>query len=489
MEWTVSDGIAGLMLRARAAPAPRARGAVADVVLVADEGRPPPSWCDDLEDDEGLVVRRVGPARVLAELRRCTPDGVLVDLAGLGARAPALLRQIVGAGAPAALIAVAAPGNGQAAAAAVEAGATLLVPPVGPPLLRRVLERSRLARCRAGALAYYREREAKGAGLRHLLGDSVPMVRLKTQLRMLLDDEATGGPCTAASVLLCGEAGTGKELVGRALHFEGRRHDQPFICVEASEWVSPLAEARLFGADALDGGDARLPAAGLVEAADGGTLFVRDIDLAPPPVQRRMAELIRHGVVRRGDARETTHDVRVHFSTRRSLDEVMRSDSLCADLRRLLSAAPLAVAPLRERSDDVWLLARRFLEAQAGCCSAAVPALSPGARSVLARYQWPGNVRELRHALERALVVRRVGVIDPGHLGLPAPAAEPADGVTELRDVERDALLRALRHSNGNVSRAARLLGVTRDTLRYRITKHGLEAAGSRGARAALARA
>jgi DNA-binding NtrC family response regulator len=480
-EWSVSEAVDRTWSGPCAAGSPSScSGASADVLLVAREGVTPAPWGTEL-DHQGFAVRRVGPGGALAELRRCAPDGVIVDLAGMGGQACTLLRQIRDIDTASALIAVAAPGQGQAAAAAVEAGATLLVPPLGLPLLHTVLERSRLARCHAAALAYYREREAQRAGLRHLLGDSVPMVRLKTQLRLLLDDEAAGGRATPPPVLLSGESGTGKELVGRALHFEGRRRDRLFVQVEAGEWASPLAEVRLFGTDAAAAG-VRGAVRGLVEAADGGTLFLRDIDLAPTSVQRRMAQLIEHGVVRRCEGlRETPVDVRVQASTRRPLAEVMHGDLLCSELRRALSAAPLAVAPLRERRDDLRLLSQRFLEAQAGRRGAAVPALSATARAMLEHHPWPGNVRELRHALERAFVAQRAGVIDSLHLGLPAPAAPADDGVTELRDVERDALRRALRQARGNVSRAARLLGVTRDTMRYRIVKHGLEGAGTRG--------
>lgn len=471
-------------LRGAASMAGR-RSAAADLLLIGDERALAQAGCDDLQE-EGFVVRRSAPGGMLEELRRNPPDGVIVDLASVGRQALVVWDQIHRVDADPTLIALAGPGAGPAAATAILAGAILLMPPIVPPLLRTVLERSRLARGRAGALAYYRERESQRAGLRHLLGDSVPMVRLKTQLRMLLDAELAGGTQAAPPVLLCGESGTGKELVGRALHFEGARRERPFVCVEGSELGSPLAQARLFGEAGAVGRGARLPMAGLAEAADGGTLFVRDIDLAPPAVQRRLAVLIGHGVVSRGDgAREVAIDVRVHASTRRAAAEFVHRDELCAQLRRHLAAAPLQVAPLRERHDDVWLLSQRFLQAQAARCGVAVPAVSECARTVLAGYAWPGNVRELRHALEHAFFARGGGGIDSLHLGLsapPGPAANPGavGGMVELRDVERAALLRALQRTRGNVSRAARLLGVTRDTMRYRMAKHALDVDSAR---------
>ena len=422
----------------------------------------------------------------LHALQHERPDGVVLDLAhGAAPDAARLLRQVRHLDATVPVIAVALPvaGRGALIADAIGAGAFVLAPPLAPEAVHAAFERAFGEQRRSGALAYYRRREAQRAGLGRLLGESIPMLRLKTQLRLLLDAEAR---CREApAVLLHGDSGTGKGEVARALHFDGARRDRPFVRVDVEDLAAPEAEARLFGHErgAFPGASERR--LGLVDAADGGTLFISDLGAMAPSLQTRFVRLLEHRVLRRvGGMREVPVDVRVVAATRCGPDALLRAGRLRPELHQRLAAVPLQLVPLRERGDDMWLLAHRFVDGAAERHGLPPPQLSVAARALLACHRWPGNVRELRHALERAVLVQPNGTIDSTHLAFdpaPRPVPPPASPELNLHRIEREALTRALQRAYGNVSQAARLLGISRDTMRYRIARHAL--AGMRATR------
>jgi two-component system, NtrC family, response regulator AtoC len=379
------------------------------------------------------------------------PDVIVLDLAWVrsGDRLSSLLRGAVPT------IAVMAPGHSAAAQEAVAAGAQLLARPVSAAALLALIDRALAERRRDRQLAHYRQRLAQRSGLRRLIGDSPPMLRLKAQLRLLLDNETPAAP--ARLLLLHGERGSGRQQVARALHFDGRRRDAPF--------------ARFDGEPEL------------LEVADGGTLYIREVAGLAADAQTRLIDLLETGLLRRaGGAAPLTIDVRIVAASRFGRDAL--SGHLRPELLRHLSAAVLHLPPLRERGDDVRLLARHFVAVEAEDHGTPPPALSRSALAALTRHGWPGNVRELRLAMQRALLLQRDGVIDsthlwltPGRRGMDVEAAPDL----ELRQLECDALTRALERASGNVSRAARLLGVSRDTMRYRIAKHTLGAGQRNG--------
>lgn len=442
----------------------------------------------------GYVLRGARDASsVLVALERESPDGIVLDLADAAAPdAARLLRQIRHADDAVPLIVVASPTARRATliADAIGVGAFVLAPPVAAQAVHAAFERAFVEQRRASALAYYRRREAQRAGLEQLVGESIPMLRLKTQLRLLLDAEAQSR--WAPAVLLHGDSGTGKGAVARALHFDGARRDRPFVRVDVADLAAPEAEVRLFGRErsahdgALPGAPERRRA-GLVDAADGGTLFISDLAAMAPPLQRRFVRLLEQGALQRvGGAREVPVDVRVVAATRCAPEALVRAGRLHPELHRRLAAVPLQLVPLRERGDDMWLLTHRFVGGTAERHGLAPPGLSGAARDLLAHHLWPGNVRELRHALERAVLLQAEGTIDTAHLALapaprPAPAPPPLPQELNLHRLEHEALTKALQRAYGNVSQAARLLGISRDTMRYRIARHAL--AGPRGLR------
>jgi DNA-binding NtrC family response regulator len=268
--------------------------------------------------------------------------------------------------------------------------------------------------------------------------------------------------------------------VARALHFEGVRRNSAFVRLDCAAAAPTQLEARLFGHEP----GARVRRRGLLEAADGGTLYIDEIGQTPPALQTRLLDVLDHGAMRRVSGSQRIRlDVRVVAATRHPLRTLLREGRLQLGLyRRLVAMAPLQLAPLRERGDDLFLLANRFVEWHAKRHDKSLPRLADSARAALARHAWPDNVRELHHALERAVWLESDGVVGAEHIVLVPPssagmpAATAAAPEMSLRQLERDALVRALERSRGNVCGAARLLGVSRDTMRYRIAKHDLSA-------------
>jgi DNA-binding NtrC family response regulator len=320
-----------------------------------------------------------------------------------------------------------------------------------------------------------------------LIGESAPMRALRRTLAQLLEAESQLRDADAPAVLLLGETGTGKEVLARALHHGGPRRSKPFVELNCAALPAPLLESELFGHERGAFTDARERKLGLVETAEGGTLFldeIGDMDLA---LQAKLLKLLEEKTVRRlGSVREQRVCVRVIAATHRPLEALVREGRFRADLYYRLRVVQLQLPALRERGDDVLLLARHFLALHAARYGKAAPQLSADACSALRLHPWPGNVRELRNGLEQAVLLNTTDRLDASHLALAAPASLadsdhgslPAAEQT-LPQIERRALLQALRGHAWNVSRAARSLGISCDTLRYRMDKHALAAEGA----------
>ena len=344
------------------------------------------------------------------------------------------------------------------------------------------------------ALSYYNSRADGGDGLDALLGRSPPMIRLRESVRAIVDAERKLVEGVPPAVLIRGETGTGKELVARAVHFEGPRFAAPFIELNCAVLPMQLLEAELFGYERGAFTDAKERKIGLLEAAHGGTLFLDEIGDVELPVQIKLLKFLEDRVVRRvGGVRDRTVDVRFISATNRPLEELVRAGKFRADLYYRLRVVTIDVPPLRAREGDLELLATHFLALHARRYGRAGMRFSDRAIDRIRKHSWPGNVRELRNAVEQAVLSSRADIIDEPNLGI-SPAAEmlasapvsllsettgvapsseslaPAAGT--LEDVERSHISRALAQTQGNVTRAAKLLGITRDTLRYRIEKH-----------------
>jgi transcriptional regulator with PAS, ATPase and Fis domain len=275
------------------------------------------------------------------------------------------------------------------------------------------------------------------------------------------------------------------------LHFNGPRRQKPFVEINCASIPAQLLESELFGHERGSFTDAKERKLGLVETADGGTLFldeIGDMDLA---LQAKLLKLLEEKTVRRiGSLRDEKVNVRIVAATHRPLEQLVREGKFRSDLFFRLRIIHLNVPPLRERGDDILMLARHFLRIHGGRYGRPTLSLSPEIERVLVRHRWTGNVRELRNVIEQAVLMSPTDIIEPTHLNL-APSTAPHGGeggegqhggelfdVTgdgmQLEDVERGMLLKALEKTNWNVTQAAKLLGVSRDTLRYRIEKFRL---------------
>jgi transcriptional regulator with AAA-type ATPase domain/tetratricopeptide (TPR) repeat protein len=306
-----------------------------------------------------------------------------------------------------------------------------------------------------------------------LLGDSPGIAAARAQLGRLLHRPAAGAR-RLPPLLILGETGTGKGLVAELVHRAGPRATGPFIDVNCAAIPESLLEAELFGFERGAFTDARQAKAGLFQAAHQGTLFLDEIGLMPEGLQAKLLKVIEEQRVRRlGSTRAEPIDVWLMAATSEDLEAAVRARRFREDLYHRLAVVPVRLPPLRERGDDVTGLAEHFLARACADYGLTPRTLGPEARQALRAYPWPGNVRELANAMERVALLSDARVVTAEALGLRAPAGAgtPADP-----DAERTRLLDALRAEDWNLSRAARRLGVPRNTLRYRMERLELDA-------------
>ena len=306
---------------------------------------------------------------------------------------------------------------------------------------------------------------------------------------------------TDASVLILGETGAGKEVVARAIHERSPRHAGPFVRVNCGAVPPELIDSELFGHEKGSFTGAMAARRGWFERADGGTLFLDEIGELTPQVQVRLLRVLQDGIVQRlGSERELSVDVRVIAATHRDLPTLVQDGVFREDLWYRLAVFPLILPPLRERLEDIPLLAAHFVQRAAGRLGVPVPRVTTRDIERLQAYRWPGNVRELGAVLERAVILGGGGRLDvetalgvgiarkPRSTALPGGASAASSGsfaepVAPLDEVIAAHIERALRATSGRVDGlhgAARLLGVNPSTLRAKLRKHGIDPADYR---------
>jgi transcriptional regulator with GAF, ATPase, and Fis domain len=288
---------------------------------------------------------------------------------------------------------------------------------------------------------------------------------------------------TQVSVLISGETGTGKELVARAIHLNGPRKDKNFIAVNCGAFPETLLESELFGYKKGAFTGANEDRIGIFEAADQGTLFLDEVGEMPSSLQVKLLRVLQDSQVRRvGDTVSRRVDVRLITATNRDLRAEVDQNRFRQDLFFRLNVVPIELPPLRERGEDILLLAQHFLDLFSKQQSKPIRGLTTEARELLLRYPWPGNVRELENAMARAVALADEGAgLEPTLFGLGATVSRRWDGQHTLREtldaVEAETIREALRQCESNVSRAARALGVSRQHLHNRMNFHGIRRA------------
>ena len=338
--------------------------------------------------------------------------------------------------------------------------------------VERALETTRLRR----EVRQYRTDAAKPYSLQWIVGASAEI----TALRHLIARVATS---PASTVLLTGESGTGKDLVAKVIHYASDRAAKPFMNITCSALPEQLLESELFGHERGAFTDARLQKKGLLETADGGTVFLDEIGEMAPALQAKLLRVLEEKSFKRvGGAIDIHVDVRVIAATNRNLEEDVAKRIFRSDLFYRLNVLPIFMPPLRSHAEDIPLLVEYFIDGFSTEFRKRVLGATPAAYALLQRYGWPGNVRELRNVIERAMLLsdsERLDGRDFAGLTTATGAGNdfelPATGV-DLEQLERSLLIQALRRSGGNQTRAGTLLGLNRDQIRYRIEKFGLNA-------------
>jgi DNA-binding NtrC family response regulator len=295
---------------------------------------------------------------------------------------------------------------------------------------------------------------------------------------------------TNSTVLLGGESGVGKDLIARAIHEKSRRASGPFIKINSTAIPENLLESELFGYEkgAFTGASASKP--GKFELADKGTLFLDEIGDVPPAIQVKLLRVLQEREFERlGGTRTVKVDVRLIAATNRDLREALEQGTFREDLYYRLNVVPIDIAPLRQRKEDIPDLVNLFISRFAGDSGKPVKSISPGAMQILVNYHWPGNVRELQNIIERACALAKGTALEASDIHLdvrPAKAANGASGFLPegmtLEHWEDEMIQEALRRANGNKSQAARLLGLSRNALRYRLSKIGIADEGEKDA-------
>ncbi len=338
-------------------------------------------------------------------------------------------------------------------------------------LVQKALETTRLRR----EVRALRSSQAQEWGIDRIVGDSPTMKAVK----VLLQKVATS---PASTVLLTGESGTGKDLAAKVIHYTSERAPRPFVNITCSALPETLLESELFGHERGAFTDARALKRGLLESADGGTVFLDEIGEMVPALQAKLLRFLEEKAFKRvGGAQDIRVDVRVIAATNRNLEDKVRQGTFREDLYYRLNVLPLVLPPLRGHASDVPALVRHYVDGFNREFRKSVTGVSPEAMKGLEAYPWPGNIRELRNAVERAMLLTESDTLLPDHFPVLTPRAQATQGVElpaggiDLEQLERDLVVQALARTAGNQTRAAGLLGLNRDQIRYRIEKFGLK--------------
>ncbi|MBE0596981.1 MAG: sigma-54-dependent Fis family transcriptional regulator, partial [Desulfuromonadales bacterium] len=405
-----------------------------------------------------------------------TPAVVVTDIQMPGVSGYEVLKQIKAERPQTLVIVITAHGTVEKAVEAMKLGAyDYLTKPFSRDELRMVVAKAFSFRGLQEENVRLREELTDRLDFSHLVGISDPMQEVFDLVRRVAATEAT--------VLVTGESGTGKELIARAIHHGSERRQGAFVTVNCAAIPSELLESELFGhvRGAFTG--AVRDRKGKFELADGGTLFLDEVGELPMELQPKLLRALQEREIEPVGATVRKIDVRLVAATNRDLEAAMEAGTFREDLYYRLAVIPVHLPPLRARQSDIPLLAKHFLHKHGG----AGVQFAPQAMDRLTAYDWPGNVRELENAVQRMLILRRGDLIDEQELPpkLVQRGRPPAGGVLNLpeegyslEDLEKEAVLEALRRQGWNQTRAAAFLRIPRHTLIYRMEKYGIKREG-----------
>jgi two-component system response regulator AtoC len=450
-------------------------------------------------DDEALLAKAIAKrfrrhgyacevAGTLAAARenisRAQPDLVLLDMRlpdGSGLDFLAGLRESDAAEVP--VVVMTAYGELEDAVAALKLKALdYLKKPVDLDELVVIVEKALRQVAVHRSLNYSRQRDGRALESARLLGESAAMKSLREQIQRIgrLTSKADEAPPT---VLILGETGCGKDLAAKLLHLASARRERPFVHVDCAALPKDLIEAELFGHEKGAYTGAHTARTGLVIAAEDGTVFLNEIAEMPLDLQTKLLTVLERRTVRQvGSSRERKVPAWFIAASNRDVEKMVREDRFRSDLYYRLKVLTLTMPPLRERGEDIILLGRHFARQTAQRYGLPEPEFAPDLIDSMLRYAWPGNVRELQHLVERAVLLsdgqrltRSAMNLEGGQMDEKPSAAQSGQlQDMTLEDAECQLIKQALERAEGNVSEAARRLGVTRMALRYRMQKYGI---------------
>ena len=350
-------------------------------------------------------------------------------------------------------------------------------------LIKKALETINLKR----EVTYLREEQYDKYSFNNIIGASKTMKEVIALAKKVAESDAN-------IILIQGESGTGKTLIARAIHYHSARVYEPFVEVTSTAIPEMLIESELFGYEKGAFTDAKASKKGLFEFASGGTIYLDEIGDIKPYTQAKLLRVIEDKTFKRvGGLKDKTVNVRIIAATNKNLENAVKDGSFRADLYYRLKVIPIFIPPLRERKEDIIPLAMHYMKLFNKEFKKNVKGISPEAEKLLIDYPWHGNTRELKNVIERICILEDTDIIYPEHIPSeivdyagssqtePEAAAEeektmlniPPEGLS-LKNVEKDLVIKALQMVNGNQTRAARLLGISRDALRYKMQKFGL---------------
>ena len=445
-----------------------------------------------LEADNGAAALRVAHHE--------SPDLVLLDVRLPDASGIELLEQLKKSGDARAVIMITADPQLEDVKTALKLGAYDFV---GKPLdfdelsvaVKNALEATRLR----SEVESLRGEMRRRTGYHNVIGVSRKMSELLGFVNKIAASEAT-------TILVQGESGTGKDLIAKAIHYQSRRQEKPFVAINCSAIPETLMEAELFGHERGAFTDAKTMKKGLFEMADGGTLFLDEIGELSPLLQAKLLRVLEDQVIRRvGGVRDMQVDVRVIAASNRDLERAVKDNQFRQDLYYRLAIISIFLPTLRERKEDILPLVEFFISRYNRKFRKNVTGITDETRKLMLKYDWPGNVRELKNAVERAMILEEKNELQPDYLpvavaqqqsvltafeissannggnaakelpnGRRLPKLEIPEGGTSLEEVERELVEIAMGQADGNQTHAAKLLDISRDALRYKLKKFGL---------------
>lgn len=445
----------------------------ANILVIDDEESMRDSCRQALLRDENRVEVAEDGSKGLSMLERESFDLVILDLKMPGLSGMEVLKKIKEEDPKIVVVVITGYATVESAVEAMKAGAYDFIPKPFTPESLRMISRRALEKRKLSLENVLLRAELKGRfGTEAIVGRSSSMREVEELVRKVAPSDST--------VLISGETGTGKELIARAIHSQSSRRDKPFVVVDCGGLAESLFESELFGHVKGSFTGATETKYGRFEVANNGTVFLDEIGNISMNIQTKLLRVLQEREITRvGSSQVIKVDVRIIAATNKELLKCVKEQTFREDLFYRLSVVPIVLPPLRERREDIALLANHFLRKHNVKKEKSVTAISERAMKVLTEYDWPGNVRELENVVERAVVLTKSGVIEPDdlwyyELGSKTPSSSDADETKSLTDVEKEHIIRTLEALNGHIGKASEALGIDRKTLRLKLRKYGI---------------